>query len=336
MIRKPETRLRLAQCAATALTALIATASGAQSVSAPAGNYPDRPIRLIVPNGAGGSTDLVARVLAQRMSAALGQQIVVDNRGGAGGVIGTEMVARAAPDGYTLLTGTIGNLAISPHLYKKLGYDPLRDFAPVAQISAAAYMLLVNAALPAKTTAEFVALAQARPGRMSYSSAGSGTGSHLATELFLSVAGIKVAHVPYKSGAAMITSVIADEVQMGFGGIPISLPQIKSGRVKALAVSTARRVAVAPDVPTFADAGYAGATSTTWTGMLAPAGTPRAIVNKLNATLIEALQSPAVKSKLEEAGAEAVGGSPSAFGAYIKAELDKWGKVVRATGAKAD
>ncbi len=301
-----------------------------------AAEYPERPIRIVVPNGAGGSTDLVARVLAQQMSAALGQQIVVDNRGGAGGVIGTGMVARAAPDGYTLLTGTIGNLAISPHLYGKLGYDPVRDFAPVAQISAAAYMLLVSAALPAKTTGEFVALAQARPGGMSYASAGSGTGSHLATELFLSVAGIKIAHVPYKSGAAMITSVIADEVQMGFGGIPISLPQIRSGRVRALAVTTARRIAVAPDVPTFVDAGYPGAISTSWTGMLAPAGTPRAIVDKLNATLIEALRSPAVKSKLEEAGAETVGGSPAAFGSYIEAELEKWRNVVRATGVKAE
>jgi tripartite-type tricarboxylate transporter receptor subunit TctC len=309
-------------------------ASGAHAQ--PAGNYPDRPIRLIVPNGAGGSTDLVARVLVQRMSALLGQQVVVDNRGGAGGVIGTEMVARAAPDGYTLLTGTVGNLAISPHLHRQLGYDPVRDFAPVGQVSAAAYMLLVSAATPVKTTKEFVALAQSRPGKLSYASAGNGTGSHLATELFLSVAGIKVVHVPYKSGPAMITSLVSDETQMTFGGIPVSLPQIRGGRARALAVTTPKRVAVAPDVPTFAEAGHAGATSTTWTGMLAPAGTPRAIVGKLNAVLVEALQSPEVRSKLEEAGAEPVGSSPAAFSAYIKAELEKWGKVVRATGAKAD
>jgi tripartite-type tricarboxylate transporter receptor subunit TctC len=246
------------------------------------------------------------------------------------------MAARALPDGYTLLTGTVGNLAISPHLYGRPGYDPIADFAPVAQISAAAYMLLVNTTLPAKTTREFVAMAQARPGSMSYASAGSGSGSHLATELFLSVTGIKIVHVPYKSGAATITALIAGEVQMGYGGIPISLPQIRSGRLRALAVTTASRVAVAPDVPTFVEAGYPGAVCTTWTGMLAPAGTPRAIVYKLNATLVEALQSPAVKSKLEDAGAEAVGGTPAAFGAYIKAELGKWGKVVRATGARAE
>ncbi len=316
--------------------ALAASDAIAQSGPAPAGRYPDRPIRLIVPNGAGGSTDLVARVLVQKMSETLGQQVVVDNRGGAGGVIGTEMVARAAPDGYTLLTGTVGNLAISPHLYRKLGYDPIRDFAPVAQISAAAYMLLVSAALPARTTKEFVALAQSKPGGMSYASAGSGTGSHLATELFLSVAGIKVTHVPYKSGTAMITSVLSDEVQMTFGGIPVSLPQIRSGKVRALAVTTPKRVAVAPDVPTFAEAGYAGATSTTWTGMLVPAGTPRAIVSRLNAAVIDALRSPEVKDRLQAAGAEAAGTTPAQFAAYIKAELDKWGKVVRVTGAKPD
>jgi tripartite-type tricarboxylate transporter receptor subunit TctC len=321
---------KAALCAA--VVSVLASGAHAQ----PAGNYPDRPIRLIVPNGAGGSTDLVARVLVERMAKAVGQQIVVDNRGGAGGVIGTEMVARAAPDGYTLLTGTVGNLAISPHLHRKLGYDPVKDFAPVGQVSAAAYMMLVSAATPVKSTKDFVALAHSRPGRLSYASAGNGTGSHLAAELFLSVAGLKVIHVPYKSGAAMITSLVSDETQMTFGGIPLSLPQIRSGRARALAVTTPKRLAVAPDVPTFAEAGYAGATATTWTGMLAPAGTPHAIVAKLNAVLLEALQAPEVRSKLEEAGAEPVGSSPAAFSAYIKAELEKWGKVVRATGAKAD
>ena len=171
---------------------------------------------------------------------------------------------------------------------------------------------------------------------MSYASAGNGTGSHLATELFLAAAGIKVAHVPYKSGAAMVTALIADEVQLGLGGIPLSLSQIRNGKLRALAVTTAGRVSVAPEVPSLVDAGLPGAVSTTWTGLLAPAGTPRAIIDKLNATLIEALQSPAVKGRLEEAGAEAVGGPPAAFGTYIKTELDKWGKVVRATGAKAE
>jgi tripartite-type tricarboxylate transporter receptor subunit TctC len=325
------TAVTLAACAIFANCA-----NAAQPAVSNAGNYPDRPIRLIVPNGAGGSTDLVARVLAQKMSTSLGQQVVVDNRGGAGGVIGTEMVARAAPDGYTLLTGTVGNLAISPYLHAKISYDPIADFAPIAQISAAAYMMLVSVALPARTMRDFTVLAQSRPGRIFYASAGVGTGSHLATELFLTVAGIKVGHVPYKSGGAMIASVMADETQLTLGGIPVSLPQIRSGRVKALAVTTARRIAVAPDVPTLVDAGFPGAVATTWTGMLAPAGTPQTIVARLNAEVVKALQSQDVRSKLEEAGAETVGDAPAAFSAYIRNELEKWGKVVRATGAKAD
>ncbi len=323
-------------CLAGLLGACAAGVYAAQPATGKGGVYPDRPIRLIVPNGAGGSTDLVARVLAQKMSASLGQQIVVDNRGGAGGVIGTEMVARAAPDGYTLLTGTVGNLAISPHLHAKLGYDAIADFAPISQISAAAYMMLVSVALPVKSMRDFTVLAQSRPGKIFYASAGVGTGSHLATELFLSVAGIKVGHVPYKSGGAMITSVMADETQLTLGGIPVSLPQIRAGRVKALAVTTARRVAVAPDVPTLVDAGYPAAVATTWTGMLAPAGTPRAIVALLNAEVVKALQSQDVRSKLEEAGAEAVGDAPAAFSAHLRSEFEKWGKLVRATGAKAD
>jgi tripartite-type tricarboxylate transporter receptor subunit TctC len=317
-------------------SALAGSNAIAQSGPALAPHYPDRPIRLVVPNGAGGSTDLVARVLVQKLSATLGQQVVVDNRGGAGGVIGTELVARAAPDGYTLLTGTVGNLAISPHLYRKLGYDPLQDFTPVAQVSAAAYLMLVSAGLPAKTTKEFVALAHSKPGAMSYASAGNGTGSHLATELLLLVAGIKVTHVPYKSGTAMITSVLTEETQMTFGGIPVSLPQMRSGKVRALAITSPQRAAVAPDVPTFSEAGSPGATSTTWTGMLAPAGTPRATVGTLSTAVIDALQSPEVKERLQAAGAEPAGTSPAQFAAYIKSELDKWGKVVRATGAKPD
>ncbi len=314
-------------------TDVIAAAAKSNAADA---KYPSRPIRLIVPNGAGGSTDLVARTLAQKMGANLGHEIVIDNRAGSGGIIGTEMAARAAPDGYTLLIGTIGNLAISPHLYKKLSYDPIKDFSPIAQLSSAAYMLLVNPTLPAKTTKEFVALAQAKPGQMSYASAGNGTGSHLATELFLQVAGIKITHVPYKSGPAMITSLISDETQMTFGGIPVSLPQIKTGRVRALAVTTPKRVGVAPDVPTFAEAGLAAATSTSWTGMLAPAGTPRAIISLLNTEARKALQSSEVGKRLDEAGAEPSANSPEAFGAYMKEELAKWGKVVSGTGAKAE
>ncbi len=318
------------------LTIAAPSSSGAQGDTTSGDKYPAKPIRLIIPNGAGGSTDLVARTIAHKLSEALGQQVVTDNRGGSGGVIGTEMVARSIPDGYTLLIGTIGNLAISPHLYQKLPYDALKDFAPVAQTSAAAYMMLVHPSLPVKTVREFVTLAHSKPDQLRYASAGSGTGSHLATELFLNVAGIKVTHVPYKSGAAMNTSLLSNEVQLALNGITSSLGPLKSGRVRALAVTTANRISVAPDVPTMAEAGYAGAESTSWTGVLAPAGTPRAIIARLNSAIRRALESPDGKSALQNAGAEPVGSTPEAFGAYIKSEFNKWGKVVRATGAKAD
>ena len=289
-----------------------------------------------MPNGAGGSTDLVARTVANKLADALHQQVIVDNRGGSGGIIGTEIVAKAAPDGHTLLVGTIGNLAISPHLYRKLPYDPLRDFAPVTQLSAAAYMMLINPSLPARSVRDFVNYAKSRPGQTSYASAGNGTGSHLSTVLFLSVAGLDIAHVPYKGGAPGITDLIANQVQMMFNGIPSSLPHIASGRIRALAVSSPTRVAVAPELPTFTEAGYAGAEATSWTGVLAPAGTPSAVVARLNTELRAILQSADIRSRLLADGAEPAGSTPAAFSAYIKTELAKWGGVVRTTGARAD
>lgn len=314
----------------------LALCVAALTSAAPAQQFPTRPLRLIVPNGAGGSTDLVARTIANKLAESLGQQVVVDNRGGSGGIIGTELVAKAAPDGHTLLVGTIGNLAISPHLYRKLSYDPVRDFAPVTQLSAAAYMLLINPSLAAKSTREFVLYAKSRPAQLAYASAGSGTGSHLSTVLFLAVTGLELTHVPYKGGAPGVTDLIANQVQMMFNGIPSSLPHVASGRIRALAVSSAARVAVAPDLPTFAEAGYAGAEATSWTGVLAPAGTPPAILTRLNTELRAILQSQDIRSRLVADGAEPVGSSSAAFGAYIKSELSKWGTVVRTTGAKAD
>ena len=308
----------------------------ALTASAMAQQYPSRPLRLIVPNGAGGSTDLVARTVANKLADALHQQVIVDNRGGSGGIIGTEIVAKAAPDGHTLLVGTIGNLAISPHLYRKLPYDPLRDFAPVTQLSAAAYMMLINPSLPARSVRDFVNYAKSRPGQTSYASAGNGTGSHLSTVLFLSVAGLDIAHVPYKGGAPGITDLIANQVQMMFNGIPSSLPHIASGRIRALAVSSPTRVAVAPELPTFTEAGYAGAEATSWTGVLAPAGTPSAVVARLNTELRAILQSADIRSRLLADGAEPAGSTPAAFSAYIKTELAKWGGVGRTTGARAD
>jgi tripartite-type tricarboxylate transporter receptor subunit TctC len=298
-----------------------------------AADFPARPIRFIVPNAAGGSTDLVARTVAQKLGESVGQQIVIDNRPGSGGIIGTELVARAQADGHTLLMGTIGNLAISPHLYHKLAYDPVRDFAPITQLASAAYMLVIHPSVPARSVKELVALARSRPSQLNYASAGSGTGSHLSAELFRSVAGIALVHVPYKGGTPAITDVIAGQVQIMLNGIPSSLPHLKTGRIRALAVTTATRSPAAPELPTMAEAGYAGAESTSWTGVLAPAGTPGAIIARLNTEFVRALRTPEVSGRLSADGAVPVGSSAAEFAAYLRSELVKWGKVVRASSA---
>jgi tripartite-type tricarboxylate transporter receptor subunit TctC len=293
-------------------------------------------LRLIVPNGAGGSTVFVARTVGGRLADALGQQVVVDNRGGSGGIIGTEIVAKSAPDGHTLLVGTIGNLAISPHLYKALPYEPLRDFVPVTRLTAAAYLLLVNVTLPAKSIREFVQYTKSKPGQLSYASAGNGTGSHLTTVLFMSVAGIDFTHIPYKGASPALTDLIANQVQIMFNGITSSLPHVNSGRIRALGVSSANRVAAVPDLPTFAEAGFAAAESTSWTGILVPAKTPPAAVERLNSEIRKILQMPDVRARLLADGAEPATNTSAEFGIYIKSELEKWGTVVRKTGARAD
>ena len=304
-------------------------------VSAADLSFPSRPIRFIVPNGAGGTTDLVARSVAPKLADMLGQQVVIDNRPGSGGILGTEIVAKAAPDGHTLLMGTIGNIAISPALYRKLAYDSLRDFAPVTQLASAAYMVLLHPSVAAKSMKELAALAKAKPGALNFASAGSGTGSHLAAELFKSMAGVDMVHVPYKGGSPAMTDVIAGQVQLMFNGIPSSMPHLRSGRVRALAVTTATRSTAAPELPTIAEAGFPGAESTSWTGILVPAGTPAPVIAKLHAAFVKALQFPDVVARLSMDGAAPVGNSPAEFGAYIKSEWVKWGKVVKASGATA-
>jgi tripartite-type tricarboxylate transporter receptor subunit TctC len=297
--------------------------------------YPTRPIRFIVPNGAGGTTDLVARSVAPKLADSLGQQVVIDNRPGSGGIVGTEIVARAAPDGHTLLMGTIGNIAISPALYRKLAYDPQRDFAPVTQLASAAYMLLVHPSIAAKSVKELVTLAKTRPGQLNFGSAGSGTGSHLAAELFKSVAGVDIVHVPYKGGAPAMTDLIAGSLQLMFNGIPSSMPHFRGNRLRALAVTTATRSAAAPELPAMAEAGFPGAEATSWTGILVPAGTPEPVIKTLNAAFVKALQFPDVTARLSADGAVPVGNSAADFGAYIKLELAKWARVVKTSGATA-
>jgi tripartite-type tricarboxylate transporter receptor subunit TctC len=317
--------------------AFIAAALGLSLVAAhtlvQAQPYPTRPIRFIVPNAAGGTTDLVARTVAQKMSEAIGQQLIVDNRPGSGGIVATEMVAKSTPDGYTLLMATIGNIAISPHLYPKLGYDALRDFSAITQLASAAYMLIAHPAVPARNVKELVAAAKSQPGQLNYASAGSGTGSHLAAELFRSVAGVDIVHVPYKGGTPGLLDVIAGNVQIMFNGIPSSMPHLKTGRVKAFAVTTPARSPAAPELPTIAESGYPGAESTSWTGVLAPAGTPGTIVTSLHAEFTKVLQHPDIKARLLADGAVPVGSTPPQFAQYIKSEFAKWGKVVKASGA---
>lgn len=312
------------------LAIVLSTAAAA----APA--YPVKPVRFIVPNGMGGSTDLVARSIAQKMSDSMGQQVVVDNRPGSGGILGTEMVARSPADGYTLLMGTIGNLAISPNLYKKLGYDPVRDFAPVTQLAASAYVLIVHPSVPAQSVRDFVNLARSRPGSINYASAGSGTGSHLTMELFKSVAAIDVVHVPYRGGTAGLNDLIGGHVQAYFNGIPSTAPQLRANRVRALAVTTAKRSAALPDVPTLAETGYAAAESTSWTALVVPTGTPREVIARLHGEAVKALSSPETRERLLNDGAEPVGSTPEQFSGYLKRELVKWGDVVKRSGARPD
>jgi tripartite-type tricarboxylate transporter receptor subunit TctC len=317
----------------TLLAAALAVPCGsATAVTA----YPVKPIRFIVPNGMGGSTDLVARSIAQKMSENLGQQLVVDNRPGSGGIIGTEMVARAAADGYTLLMGTIGNLAISPHLYRKIGYDPVRDFDPVTQLAASAYVLIVHPSVPARSVREFVELAKARPGGINYASAGSGTGSHLTMELFKSVAAIDVVHVPYKGGTPGLNDLVGGHVQAFFNGIPSSVPQARANRVRALAVTTPKRSPALPEVPTLSESGFAAAESTSWTALVVPAGTPHAVIARLHKEAVNALNSPETRQRLLNDGAEPVGSAPAEFALYLKREVVKWGDVVRRSGARAN
>jgi tripartite-type tricarboxylate transporter receptor subunit TctC len=316
-------------CALGAVLALACIPAVAQT-------YPARPIRFIVPNGMGGTTDTIARSIAQHMSELLGQQIIVDNRPGSGGIIGTELVARAPADGYTWLMGTIGNMAISPKLYPSIGYDPVRDFEPVSQLAASAYMLVVNPSISAHSVKELVAVAKSRAGGFNYASAGSGTGSHLTMELFRSIAGFPAVHVPYKGGTPGLTALVAGEVSLMFNGIPSTLPQVRAGRLRALAVTTSKRSPAAPDVPSIGEAGFPGAESTSWTGLFVPRGTSQSIVQRLHAVAAKTIELPEIRKHLMLDGAVPVGSSPAEFAAYLQSEIRKWAQVVAKSGARAN
>jgi len=314
---------------------LAAAALGAACAAASAQGYPAKPLRLVVPSSAGGGTDIVARIIAPRLGERLGQQVIVDNRPGAGTMIGIEIVARAPGDGYTLLMG-LSTLAINPAIYRKVPYDPVRDFAPITQAVSSASIIVVHPSIPARSVKELIAFARARPGALNYASAGSGTYPHMTMELFLSMAGLRMEHIPYKgTGPAMIDMVAGQTAAMA-ATILTGMPQIRAGRLRPLGITSLKRSAAAPDIPTIAEAGLPGFESVQWYGVLAPAQTPREIVARLHGEVTRILQAPDVKSRLVADGADPVGDQPEEFARYIQSELVKWAKVARAAGIKPE
>ena len=297
--------------------------------------YPTKPIRLILPFPPGGSTDIVARLFGQKLTESWGVPVLVDNRPGAGGNIAAEIAAKSPPDGHTLFQVNVAN-AIGATLYPKLNYDLVASFAPVTQLATTPYVLLAHPSVPAKNTRELVALAKTRPGVLNYASAGAGSATHLSGELLKTMSGTNIVHVPYKGTGPAVTALLSGEVDLYFTTVPAAAPLVKGGRVRALGVTSARRTPVMPEVAPIAEAGLPGYETSTWHGILAPAGTPRDIVLKLNAELVKALAQADVKEKLLGQGLDPVGGTPEQFAAYIKAEIAKWAKVVKASGAKAE
>jgi len=319
------------------LIALIALAWATQVTAADSGqSYPNRPVRFIVPFAPGGSTDTLARTVGQKLGEALGEQVVVDNRSGGNGNIGTDLVAHAAPDGYTILLGYIANLAIGPSLYAKLPFDPVKDLAPVTQLAVAPNILVVHPSVPAKNFKEFIAYAKANPQKVNFASAAVASPGHLAGELLNHAAGIHMQHVPYKGSGQAVVDLVGGQVQVMVSGMSSVMPHIKAGRLRALAVTGAQRSPAVPDIPTIAESGFPKFEATAWYGVLVPARTPKAIVTRLHDEIVRALKMPEVKERLESVGFEIVGSTPEAFGAYIKSEIVKWAPVVKASGAKAD
>ncbi len=299
-------------------------------------NYPTRTVRVVVFLPAGGAGDVTARIVSQKLGDALGQNFIVDNRPGMGGVIGTNIVAHAAPDGYTLLACGITTHGIGPHIYTKLPYDPVKDFAPVILSSTMPIFLLVNAQVPVKSVSELVALAKSKPEAVNFASPGTGSAPHLVGELFKSVTGIPSQHIPYKGSGSAAPDLVGGHVQFMFDAIAGHLAGVQSGRVKAMAVTGPSRVSAFPDTPTMAEVGYPQVTGSVWYGLLAPAGTPKAIIAKLNTEANRALTMQDVKDRMAGAGMYPAGGTPEEFGNFIRAELDKWGPIVKAAGVKAD
>ena len=299
-------------------------------------NYPTKPIRLIVPFPPGGGTDILARLIGNKLTETAGWQIVVDNRGGAGGNIGLQAAAQAAPDGYTMVMGQTSNLAINPSLYSKLPYDPVRDFVPVSLVSASPVVLVVSSKSPYKSLADFVAAAKAKPGQLTFGSPGNGTVSHLTGELFQRTAGIKFIHIPYKGAAQALPDLLGGRIDLYAGSLETAMPHMKAGTIRALAVTSLQRASVAPEVPTVAESGYKGFEATTWFGLLVAKGTPQPIVNRLTTEITKVLQLPDIKQRMASTGGLPVKTGPQEFAAVLKSDIQRWSRIVKESGVKVD
>ena len=321
---------RLLACLPFAL--LVVTAS----VQAQSDAYPSRPVRIIVTVPPGGAADFIARLVGTKMAESLGQPVLVENRAGASGTIAADAVAKSAPDGYTLLQNSITTHGIGPHLYAKLPYDSIRDFAPITMLARLPLIMTVNAGVKANTVQEFVALAKAQPGKFGFASSGNGGAPHMAGELFRSATGADLLHVPYKGSGPAVADLVSGQVQVMFDGAPSLLPHIRSGKLRAIGAASAQRNRLLPEVPTFAEAGFPGVDVALWYGMLAPAATPPAIIARLNAEILKALNAPDVRERFAAQGTEAMGGTPGEAAIFIRSEIERWGPVVKKAGVKAD
>jgi tripartite-type tricarboxylate transporter receptor subunit TctC len=324
----------ISRCAAAAFAFALGSAGASGDAKAQA--FPNRTITLVIPFAPGGSTSIVGRVIADRMSQLLGESIVVDNRPGAGGTVGTKLVAKSEPDGYTLLLGYTGTLAIGPSLYKNVGYDPRKDFAPIGMIGHAPNSLVVHPSFPAKTVAELIAYAKAHPGKVNFGSAGVGTVSHICGEYFAQAAGITLVHIPYKGTAPALTDVLGGHIPMAFAPIPAAHANVSGGLLRALAVTSASRSTLLPDVPTISESGLPGFDISLYYGLVAPAGTPRAVIDKLNKQLKAALASEEVKKQLSQDGTEITPGTPEDYAAFIDKDEKKWSQLLKASGLEQE
>jgi tripartite-type tricarboxylate transporter receptor subunit TctC len=314
---------------ASALSALLPVLATAQ-------NYPAKPIRWISPWPAGGANDIFSRAIGQKIAESMGQQVLVDNRPGAAGTIGSDIAAKTPADGYTLVMGSSPTHAIAPALYPALPYDPVRDFAAVTLVGSVPNVLVLHPTVPAKTVKELIAVAKARPGKLNFASTGNGTSQHLSAELFKFMAGVDMVHIPYKGTAPALTELVAGQVDLAFENMPALVPHIQAGRLRALAVTTAKRSAIMPELPTIAEAALPGYDASVWFGVFVPAGTPRPVIDRLHAEILKALQTPDLKSRMVSMGTEVSGMGPDDFSAYVRREIPKWANLVKAAGVKVN